>query len=99
MNVPEPCKSCQAQCCKVGYIIKVYPNEEIYKDDAYVHKSMEPGTTEPFHNMKSNGDGYTCIALGKNNECTIWDKRPQMCRDLEANGAQCLALRKHFNRP
>jgi Fe-S-cluster containining protein len=49
--------------------------------------------------MKSNGDGYTCIALSEDGRCTIWDKRPQMCRDFEVESERCKAIRKEYNRP
>ena len=100
MNVPdEPCLSCRGHCCKVGFIVPVNSHEQIYDDEKYVHKAIEPGSGREFRNMKSNGDGYTCIALGKSGECMIWDKRPQACRDFEVDGKRCKALRHHYGRP
>lgn len=93
------CEKCAGQCCKVGFIVTVFPNEPLYDDDAYVNKSHSLENGAPFHNMKSNGDGYTCIALGSKGECTIWSRRPQMCRDFEVNGPRCIALRKEYGRP
>lgn len=90
----EPCKSCMGHCCKVGFIVPVGETDEIYNDEALVWQNVNT-----IKNMKSNGDGYTCIALGNSGECTIWPKRPQACRDFETNGPRCLALRKQYGRP
>jgi len=94
----DVCKKCDGHCCKVGFIVRVFPNEEIYNDDNYVNKSVEFFDEIPFHNMKSNGDGYTCIALN-NGMCSIWNKRPLMCRDFEVESDRCKAIRKEYNRP
>ena len=95
----EPCLSCRGHCCKVGFIVQVMPNEELFNDERYVHQAYDVPNGVPFHNMKSNGDGYTCIALGERGECTIWDKRPQVCREFDADGERCKALRKEYGRP
>jgi len=94
----EPCKSCRGHCCRVGFIVQVAPHEPLYESD-YVHQALNPGNGKEFRNMKSNGDGYTCIALGEHGECTVWPVRPQMCRDFEADGERCKALRKEYGRP
>ena len=92
--IEEPCKSCKGQCCKVGFIVTVTETDIIYNDESLVHQN------EGFiKNMKSNGDGYTCIALDSEGKCSIWQKRPQACRDFEANSDRCKALRKLYGRP
>lgn len=93
------CAACGGHCCKVGFIVQVFPNEPLYDNEKYVHQAIEAYSGAEFRNMKSNGDGYTCIALGEHGECTVWDKRPQSCRDFEVNGERCKALRKHYGRP
>jgi Fe-S-cluster containining protein len=95
----EPCKSCKGHCCKVGFIVPVMPDEILFNDEYLVHRAFEIPAGIPFRNMKSNGDGYTCIALGKSGECTVWEKRPQACRDFEVEGERCKALRKEYGRP
>lgn len=98
-EVNSLCKNCAGQCCKVGFIVEVFPDEPLYDDDAYVNKSCNLVNGAPFHNMKSNGDGYTCIALGVRGECTVWERRPQECRDFEVDSDRCQGLRKHYGRP
>lgn len=93
------CGWCGGQCCKVGFIVQVFPDEPLYNDKNFVHKAVEAPSGKPFHNMKSNGDGYTCIALAKDGKCTIWDKRPQMCRDFEVESDRCKAIRTEYGRP
>jgi len=40
--------------------------------------------------MDQQGDG-ACIALDPDTQlCTIYDRRPQVCRDFERGGALCL---------
>ena len=93
------CQRCDGQCCRVGFVVQVFPGEKLYGDGRYVHKSIQAPSGKPFHNMKSNGDGYTCIALDENGKCTVWDKRPQMCRDFEVDSERCKAIRKEYGRP
>jgi len=92
--IEEPCKSCKGHCCKVGFIVEISPYDEIYNDGNLVWQNENMPK-----NMKSNGDGYTCIALGKEGECTIWSKRPSMCREFEVNGDRCKAIRFLYGRP
>jgi Fe-S-cluster containining protein len=97
-SINPTCAACGGHCCKVGFIVRVDPGEVLYDSD-YVHYAMELGTERDFRNMKSNGDGYTCIALGANGECTVWPERPKRCREFEVDGDRCRALRKHYGRP
>ena len=93
----EICFKCGGLCCKVGYIIQVFPDDEIYGDDRYVHIIPKGGMDDDdgeFHHMKSNGDGYTCVALNSDNKCTIWHKRPRICREYAVDGPRCTTLRK-----
>lgn len=90
----EPCKSCKGHCCKVGFIVCVSKSDTIYNDETLVWQNKTISK-----NMKSKGDGYTCIALGDVGECTIWEKRPQACRDFEADGDRCKSIRKFYGRP
>jgi Fe-S-cluster containining protein len=93
------CGWCGGQCCKVGFIVQVFPDEPLYNDDKYIHRAIEAPSGNEFRNMKSNGDGYTCVALGEDGKCTVWDKRPQMCRDFEVESDRCKAIRKEYGRP
>lgn len=93
------CFRCGGTCCKVGYIVRVHPDEELYGDERYVHMIDGCDLGESFHHMKSNGDGYTCIALGSDNRCTIWERRPRACRLYEVDSPRCKSIKKEYNRP
>lgn len=42
-------------------------------------------------------DGW-CAALDRNTmRCTIYEKRPQICRDFEMGGYECIAERRAAN--
>jgi len=92
--IEDPCRSCQGHCCKVGFIVEILSSDEIFNDETLVWQNIRLAK-----NMKSNGDGYICIALGKEGECTIWEKRPQACKDFAVNGERCKMIRKTYERP
>jgi len=93
------CSRCEGQCCKVGFIVDVTPTDAIYNDLEYVHKYVDLNSGIEKRNMKSNGDGYTCIALAEDGRCKIWDRRPQACRDFAVDSERCKAIRKEYGRP
>jgi len=86
----EPCLSCEKCCCRVGFIVEIFETDEIFNDESLVWQNKNMRKT-----IKSNGDGYTCIALKENGECNIYHKRPRVCREFEAGGERCVALRKY----
>jgi len=94
-NAPT-CAACKGVCCKVGLMISISPSEEIYNDEKYV-KQID--SINGFRYMKSKGDGYTCIALGDQGECTIHERRPQVCKNFEVNCQRCKELRRYNERP
>ena len=76
------CASCNGICCQG--IIEVYSGDEIFYDDTLVCEGVD---MEPDRQMKLNGT--FCIAL-KNGKCSIYEKRPQVCRDFKVGCRRCI---------
>jgi Fe-S-cluster containining protein len=79
MNVP--CGSCRG-CCTSSYFIHVRPND--YKTINVVPKTLlvdAPGLAKGYKLVGFKAGG-SC-ALLKNRECSIYENRPQTCRDYD----------------
>lgn len=77
------CEKCGGKCC-VG-IIDVYSTDEIFSDKSLICE---------IEGMKYDGamktdNNLVCIAF-KNGKCSIYDKRPQVCRDFKVGSKCCL---------
>ena len=90
------CETCGA-CCR-GWLVKIRSSDS-------VPEQLHDGSTMK---MKFENGSYSCIALGQDNRCTIYNNRPQTCRDFQYESKECkaaldspdgkdriLALRKH----
>jgi Fe-S-cluster containining protein len=86
-----PCTGC-GQCCRlVGVNIAKFnelPRDEWRKNPlykAYADAFLGPSGDEKdkrllsFATLDAKEDG-SCVHLGANNECTVYDKRPVLCR-------------------
>ena len=77
------CKSCKAKCCKyVATEIDKPKNKEEFEEIIWylLHENIEV--------FIESGDWYiqfntSCKALDKDNKCSYYEKRPQICRDLK----------------
>jgi Fe-S-cluster containining protein len=76
------CKACGGKCCRG--ITPVVPTDEIYNDDDLVCDSEFPD----FKKRMRTDEKSNCGAL-KDGLCTIYEKRPQFCRDFEVEGWAC----------
>ena len=72
------CTSCGGKCCQG--IIEVSPSDAIFNDRRL--------TTDAFGLRAMQLNGFNCIAL-KNGKCSIYDKRPRVCRDFEVGCQRC----------
>jgi Fe-S-cluster containining protein len=79
------CQGCGA-CC-VGLRVEVRPSIDDVPEDLICVD--EEGDT-PILVMQQRDDG-SCVAL-VGGECSIYDRRPQVCRDFEPGGAHCLVM-------
>ena len=83
------CIECHGKCC-IGGDIDVYPIDEVYNDNALV--------TEVFGKIFDKAmiikDGV-CIAL-VNGLCSIYDKRPLVCRLFTVGSDCCIKFQKNL---
>ena len=77
------CQECGGKCC-VG-IIDVYSTDEIYYDDTLVCE-MEG---RDYDRAMQTDENQKCIAL-KGGRCSIYEKRPQVCRTFEVGNRCCV---------
>lgn len=85
----NPCKKCNAKCCKYIAIEIDYPKEKEDLEDLkwYVlHKNIKL--------YIDNDDDFIlefktkCKALDKDNMCKIYKKRPKICRNYKTNNCE-----------
>lgn len=75
------CKSCTAVCCRLQVLLIGDPN---------VPEAMTEWSDWGGQVMRRLDDGW-CIALDRKTMlCTIYEQRPQVCRDYEMGGSECL---------
>lgn len=77
-----PCHACSALCCRY-YALELDPPEDKEDFDTFRWYLMHGTRSWIWY---EDGDWYlqvddACRFLGPSNECTIYDKRPQICRD------------------
>lgn len=82
-----PCDGCTGVCCKspVHKFAVILDSEE---EDNYTHVwldedgvSAEEGSEGPLFPVIPYKDGK-CIYLGSDNRCTIYERRPNLCREF-----------------
>lgn len=77
------CDKCKGKCC-VG-IIDVYHTDEIFYDNTLVTEDKDMR----YDRVMRTNDKMECIAL-KDGKCTIYEKRPQVCREFKVGNSCCL---------
>lgn len=82
------CDECKGKCC-MG-LIDVYPTDEVYKDE----KLTRPYKTEHYDRIMRTIE-MRCIA-NVDGKCTIYEKRPAICRAFEVGSPCCENIRKGF---
>jgi len=84
-NIPVNCNNCQACCCRLEVMIISETGVPQY----YIEEN-EAGNSV----MARLEDGW-CVALDrKTMKCTIYDKRPWVCREFVMGEYECLVERK-----
>ena len=79
------CANCSACCCRMPVLVICDPlvPERFVLDDASGLSFMAKGE-----------DGW-CVALDRNTMlCTIYEQRPQICRDFAMGGDECQQARE-----
>lgn len=82
----KTCKKCGGKCC-VG-TIEVFLNDEIYSDTSLTKECRE----DDYYRAMIVDNQNKCIAL-KDGLCSIYDKRPSICKDFEFDSGCCRRLK------
>lgn len=82
----KECSECQGKCC-VG-VIEVFPEDEIYNDLTLTKSYIQAD----YDRVMITDKEHKCIAL-INGTCSIYDKRPQICRAFKVNSECCIKFR------
>lgn len=89
-GIDDPRPRCTGHCCR-GFSLE-YPLARVQEE--YRKWQADPSTAtlipniETIHEMLvplgvfQKQELFTCKHLGKNGDCQIYEKRPQMCRDF-----------------
>ncbi len=78
------CASCPAICCRLQVLLI---------DDNEVPEAMTEWSDWGGQVMRRRDDGW-CTALDRATmRCTIYAQRPQVCRDYEMGGMECISER------
>lgn len=75
------CDECKGKCCQG--IIDVYSTDEIFYDDSLVWEDPD----RKYDRIMRTDDHQRCIA-NVDGKCTIYEKRPAVCRAFEV-GSRC----------
>jgi Fe-S-cluster containining protein len=99
------CRSCGA-CCR-GWVVEVerdsdVPTRLVKDDPVYGPVMRETGIPAGGNSYKNTGRGQ-CVALrgqvGTKVGCSIYDRRPRVCRQFEVGGDDCLEARSRVGLP
>ena len=82
---PVDCASCEALCCRLQVLLI---------GDRDIPEGMTDWSDWGGQVMHRRDDGW-CTALDRTTmRCTIYSRRPQVCRDYEMGGAECIDERQ-----
>ena len=86
---PISCEACQACCCQLQVILMPQDDPPAHLVEVEAHGLAV---------MRRLDDGW-CAALDRDTyRCTIYARRPQVCRDVATGGAECRAERDEWRR-
>lgn len=68
------CSGCLGYCCKMDWLIRL-TTEEI--------KYLEYEEKYGLYLLKKKENSTECIYQDKNGKCTVWDRRPKVCRHFD----------------
>lgn len=81
-----PCNRC-GLCCKRGWFVRVTD-----EDRKNIPESLLQRTNHQFFTwVMAKTDTLACIAYQDGVGCTIYESRPAVCRDVEAESSFCLS--------
>ena len=84
------CSTCRACCCQL---------EVILMGDDSVPRHLTHEDEWGGEVMRRLEDGW-CVALNRDTMlCTIYERRPDVCRDYDMGGLACIEERAHLDAP
>jgi Fe-S-cluster containining protein len=84
------CANCKACCCKLEVML-------MGEDDIPAQHTIQDAWGGWIMRRLVNGDGW-CTALDRATmRCTIYDRRPQICRDFAMGDSDCLEQRHQLS--
>ncbi|MDF1644002.1 MAG: YkgJ family cysteine cluster protein [Pseudomonadales bacterium] len=88
-NTQPTCSKCEACCCR----LEVFILTETGVPERHIEEDQWGGRT-----MARLDDGW-CSALNRNTmACTIYNVRPDICRELEMGGGECKTIRADYHK-
>ncbi len=85
MTEPVTCGTCEARCCRLQVLLI---------GDNHIPDALTDWTEWGGQVMGRGDDGW-CLALDRTTlRCTIYARRPQICRDFEMGGGDCVDERQ-----
>ncbi|MGK0367912.1 MAG: Fe-S-cluster containining protein [Thermoproteota archaeon] len=85
------CSTCKALCCRLEVRL-------IDDSDDLVPEEFTETTPDLYMIMRQSEDGY-CSALDRiTMKCTIYEKRPFLCREYQAGDFDCMIERKKLEK-
>ena len=88
-NGPIACEACQACCCQLPVLLLPGDDPPEHFTDIDAHGSPIMGKAD---------DGW-CVALDRDSmRCTIYARRPWVCRAFEMAGDDCREVRADWRR-
>src|SRR5205085_8023149 len=80
-----PCDGC-TECCKTNQGLVLHPDQGDYVESYQYQVLGQRASGDPVFALATDGSGQ-CVYLGENG-CTIYDRRPFLCRSFDC--------RKHY---
>lgn len=87
--IDKSCEKCRGGCCR-KFRVEVTGNDDVSWNMIYVRANT--------YWMRKQKDRMTCVALARNGKCTIYDKRPQVCKDFSIGESRCVIIQKERKR-
>lgn len=81
----DDCEKCGGKCCSAYRVEVIGGLDDIDWEMIYMY-----GQT---YWMRKKEDKMTCVAF-EDGKCSIYDRRPTVCRQFEVGEPRCLKLRK-----
>jgi Fe-S-cluster containining protein len=83
------CANCKACCCKLEVML-------MGEDDIPAQHTIQDAWGGWIMRRLVDGDGW-CTALDRTTmRCTIYERRPLICRDFQTGDHDCLEQRRHL---